>query len=84
MYGGRQPARHLGPRYRSAGSRAEAHGIWEGYAPAGGPAMVYMSSLERRSVEETARNAENRALQCIVVSDCCTAGEREVHDMTIQ
>ncbi|HEY5867294.1 MAG TPA: hypothetical protein VI542_17365 [Candidatus Tectomicrobia bacterium] len=46
--------------------------------------MVYMSSLERRSVEEMARNAENRALQCIVVSDCCTAGEREVHDMTIQ
>ena len=34
--------------------------------------------------KETARNAENRALQCIVVSDCCTAGEREVHDMTIQ
>lgn len=46
--------------------------------------MVYMSSLERRSVEETARNAENRALQCIVVNDCCTAGEREVDDMTIQ
>ena len=49
-----------------------------------GSAMVSMSSLERRSVEETARNAENRALQCIVVNDCCTAGEREVDDMTIQ
>ena len=22
--------------------------------------------------------------QCVVVSDCCTAGELDVHDMTIQ
>jgi biuret amidohydrolase len=38
----------------------------------------------QRSVEGTARDAKNRDLQCIVVSDCCTAGELDVHDMTIQ
>ena len=37
----------------------------------------------QRSVEGTARDAKNRDLQCIVVSDCCTAGEQDVHDMTI-
>lgn len=38
----------------------------------------------QRSVEGTARDAKNRDLQCVVVSDCCTAGELDVHDMTIQ
>ena len=38
----------------------------------------------QRSVEGTARDAKNRDLQCIVVSDCCTAGELDVHDLTIQ
>lgn len=37
----------------------------------------------QRSVEGTARDAKNRDLQCVVVSDCCTAGEQDVHDMTI-
>ena len=37
----------------------------------------------QRSVEGTARDAKNRDMQCIVVSDCCTAGEVEVHEMTI-
>ena len=38
----------------------------------------------QRSVEGTAREAKNRDLQCIVVSDCCTAGELDVHEMTIK
>jgi nicotinamidase-related amidase len=38
----------------------------------------------QRSVEGTARDAKNRDMQCIVVSDCCTAGELDVHEMTIQ
>ena len=38
----------------------------------------------QRSVEGTARDAKNRDMQCIVVSDCCTAGEIDVHDMTIK
>jgi nicotinamidase-related amidase len=38
----------------------------------------------QRSVEGTARDAKNRDLQCVVVSDCCTAGEQEVHEMTIK
>lgn len=38
----------------------------------------------QRSVEGTARDAKNRDLQCIVVSDCCTAGELDVHEMTIK
>jgi nicotinamidase-related amidase len=38
----------------------------------------------QRSVEGTARNAKNRDMQCIVVSDCCTAGELDVHEMTIK
>ena len=38
----------------------------------------------QRSVEGTARDAKNRDMQCIVVSDCCTAGELDVHDMTIK
>ena len=38
----------------------------------------------QRSVEGTARDAKNRDLQCIVVSDCCTAGEVDVHEMTIK
>ena len=33
----------------------------------------------QRSVEGTARDAKNRDMQCIVVSDCCTAGELDVH-----
>jgi biuret amidohydrolase len=37
----------------------------------------------QRSVEGTARDAKNRDMQCIVVSDCCTAGELDVHEMTI-
>jgi nicotinamidase-related amidase len=36
----------------------------------------------QRSVEGTARDAKNRDMQCIVVSDCCTAGELDVHYMT--
>jgi nicotinamidase-related amidase len=38
----------------------------------------------QRSVEGTARDAKNRDMQCVVVSDCCTAGELDVHDMTIK
>ena len=37
----------------------------------------------QRSVEGTAREAKNRDMQCVVVSDCCTAGEVDVHEMTI-
>ena len=37
----------------------------------------------QRSVEGTARDAKNRDTQCVVVSDCCTAGEEDVHKMTI-
>ena len=37
----------------------------------------------QRSVEGTARDAKNRDTQCVVVSDCCTAGEQDVHQMTI-
>jgi nicotinamidase-related amidase len=37
----------------------------------------------QRSVEGTARDAKNRDTQCVVVSDCCTAGEEDVHEMTI-
>ena len=37
----------------------------------------------QRSVEGTARDAKNRDIQCVVVSDCCTAGELDVHEMTI-
>ena len=37
----------------------------------------------QRSVEGTARDAKNRDIQCVVVSDCCTAGEVDVHEMTI-
>ncbi len=37
----------------------------------------------QRSVEGTARDAKNRDMQCVVVSDCCTAGEEDVHQMTI-
>jgi nicotinamidase-related amidase len=38
----------------------------------------------QRSVEGTARDAKNRDIQCVVVSDCCTAGEEDVHEMTIK
>ena len=38
----------------------------------------------QRSVEGTARDAKNRDTQCVVVSDCCTAGEIDVHEMTIK
>ena len=38
----------------------------------------------QRSVEGTARDAKNRDIQCVVVSDCCTAGEIDVHEMTIK
>ena len=38
----------------------------------------------QRSVEGTARDAKNRDTQCVVVSDCCTAGEEDVHDMTVK
>jgi nicotinamidase-related amidase len=38
----------------------------------------------QRSVEGTARDAKNRDMQCVVVSDCCTAGEQDVHEMTIK
>jgi nicotinamidase-related amidase len=38
----------------------------------------------QRSVEGTARDAKNRDMQCVVVSDCCTAGEEDVHEMTIK
>jgi nicotinamidase-related amidase len=37
----------------------------------------------QRSVEGTARDTKNRDMQCVVVSDCCTAGELDVHEMTI-
>ena len=37
----------------------------------------------QRSVEGTARDAKNRDMQCVVVSDCCTGGEIDVHEMTI-
>ena len=37
-----------------------------------------------RSVEGTARDAKNRDLQCIVVSDCCTGPELDVHEFTIK
>ncbi len=37
----------------------------------------------QRSVEGTARDAKNRDIQCVVVSDCCTAGELDVHKMTV-
>ena len=37
----------------------------------------------QRSVEGTARDAKNRDMQCIVVSDCCTAGEQAMHQVTI-
>jgi nicotinamidase-related amidase len=37
----------------------------------------------QRSVEGTAREAKNRDTQCVVVSDCCTAGEEDIHQMTI-
>ena len=35
-------------------------------------------------MEGTARDAKNRDMQCVVVSDCCTAGEQDVHEMTIK
>jgi nicotinamidase-related amidase len=38
----------------------------------------------QRSVEGTARDAKNRDMQCIVVSDCCTTDELDVHEMTIK
>ena len=38
----------------------------------------------QRSVEGTARDAKNRDTQCVVVSDCCTAGEEDVHEMTVK
>ena len=38
----------------------------------------------QRSVEGTARDAKNRDIQCVVVSDCCTAGEIDVHQMTVE
>ena len=38
----------------------------------------------QRSVEGTARDAKNRDMQCIVVSDCCTAGNSILHEMTIK
>ena len=38
----------------------------------------------QRSVEGTARDAKNRDLQCIVVSDCSAAPEPEVHEMSIK
>jgi len=38
----------------------------------------------QRSVERTARDAKNRDIPCIVVSDCCTAGELDVHEMPLK
>lgn len=38
----------------------------------------------QRGVEGTTRDARNRDMQCIGVSDCCTAGELDVHEMTIK
>ena len=38
----------------------------------------------QRSVEGTARDAKNRDLQCIVVSDCSAAPESDVHEMSIK
>jgi nicotinamidase-related amidase len=38
----------------------------------------------QRSVEGTARDARNRDMQCIVVSDCYTVGELEIHELTIK
>jgi nicotinamidase-related amidase len=34
-------------------------------------------------IHDGMRGAKNRDMQCIVVSDCCTAGKRDVHKMTI-
>ena len=38
----------------------------------------------QRSVEGTVRDAKNRDLQCVVVSDCCTARPLDQHEMTLK
>lgn len=37
-----------------------------------------------RTIEGTARDAKNRDIRTIVVSDCCTAAEVDVSDMTLK
>jgi nicotinamidase-related amidase len=37
-----------------------------------------------RSVEGTAREAKNRDMQCVVVSDCCDGPEKDVHEFIIE
>jgi nicotinamidase-related amidase len=50
-----------------------------------GTEIVLMGGISmRQSVKGTARDAKNRTMQCIVVSECCTAGELDVHEMTIK
>jgi nicotinamidase-related amidase len=57
----------------------------EGILKALGTETILVGGIStQRSVEGTARDAKNRDTQCVVVSDCCTAGEEEVHEMTIK
>jgi len=57
----------------------------DGILNAFGTETLLVSGIStQRSVEGTARDAKNRDMQCIVVSDCCTAGELDVHEMTIK
>ena len=56
----------------------------EGILKALGAETILVGGIStQRSVEGTARDAKNRDMQCVVVSDCCTAGEQDVHEMTI-
>jgi Isochorismatase family len=43
-----------------------------------------LDSMQGEPHNRLARDAKNRDMQCIVVSDCCTAGELDVHEMTIK
>jgi nicotinamidase-related amidase len=50
-----------------------------------GTEIVLMGGISmRQNVKGTARDAKNRTMQCIVISDCCTAGELDIHEMTIK
>ena len=37
-----------------------------------------------RSVEGTAREAKNRDMQCVVVSDCCDGPEKDIHEYILE
>jgi nicotinamidase-related amidase len=57
----------------------------EGILNALGTETILVGGIStQRSVEGTARDAKNRDTQCVVVSDCCTAGEEDVHEMTVK